>query len=70
MKHPRLNSNLLRLAFIRSKNLWDNIKKSVKETSVTDVLNKMGAVPAGFRESTLGKLKLQGENEYMFDKKF
>jgi hypothetical protein len=34
--------------------------KSVLQTSITDVLNKMGAVPAGFRESTLAKLKQQG----------
>ena len=32
------------------------------QTSVTDILHAMGAVPSGFRESTLAKLASQGES--------
>ncbi|CAH1792184.1 unnamed protein product, partial [Owenia fusiformis] len=36
--------------------LWKKVKAAVKETSATDVLQAMGAVPPGFRQTTLGKL--------------
>ncbi|XP_041353356.1 nephrocystin-1-like [Gigantopelta aegis] len=37
------------------KALWGSIKKAVTETTVSDVLHAMGAVPSGFRMSTLSK---------------
>ncbi len=33
----------------------------ILQTSVTDVLQAMGAVPAGFRETTLGKMATEGK---------
>ncbi len=33
----------------------------VSQTSVTDVLHAMGAVPSGFRDSTLAKKATSGE---------
>ena len=36
------------------------------QTSVTDVLQAMGAVPAGFRESTLVRLGQQSEANFSF----
>ncbi|PIK56910.1 putative nephrocystin-1 [Apostichopus japonicus] len=33
------------------KELWKSVRKSVHETSATDVLSAMGAIPAGFRPS-------------------
>ncbi|KAK2178120.1 hypothetical protein NP493_558g01049 [Ridgeia piscesae] len=44
------------------KNLWSTVRETVKETSVTDVLQAMGAVPAGFRVSTLAKLQQHGQH--------
>ncbi|XP_077989642.1 nephrocystin-1-like [Glandiceps talaboti] len=37
------------------KMLWKGLKAAVTETSVTDVLTAMGAIPAGFRPSTTAK---------------
>ncbi|XP_060561259.1 nephrocystin-1-like isoform X1 [Ruditapes philippinarum] len=45
------------------KQLWGSLKKAVNETSVTDVLHAMGAVPSGFRVSTLGQ-KFNSESIY------
>ncbi|XP_013420887.2 nephrocystin-1-like [Lingula anatina] len=47
------------------KKLWSSIKKSLKETSATDVLHAMGAVPSGFRLPTLGKLYADGDEYTM-----
>ncbi|XP_031564160.1 nephrocystin-1-like [Actinia tenebrosa] len=39
------------------KELWKSLQRGSKqETSVTDVLKALGAMPSGFRSSTLGKL--------------
>ncbi|XP_048583565.1 nephrocystin-1 isoform X2 [Nematostella vectensis] len=39
------------------KQLWNSLKKGSKqETSVTDVLKVMGAMPSGFKSTTLGRL--------------
>ncbi|XP_067942220.1 nephrocystin-1-like [Watersipora subatra] len=38
------------------KALWGSVKKALTETSATDVLHALGAVPAGFREPTCAKL--------------
>ncbi|KAL4237292.1 Nephrocystin-1 [Mactra antiquata] len=46
------------------KQLWSGIRKAVNETSVTDVLHAMGAVPSGFRVSTLGQ-KFNLESIYL-----
>lgn len=40
--------------------LWQSLKKdATQETSATDVLKAMGAMPGGFRSTTLGKLAKQ-----------
>ncbi|XP_033115829.1 nephrocystin-1-like [Anneissia japonica] len=36
--------------------LWKGLRKAVRETSATDVLSAMGAIPSGFRPSTTAKL--------------
>ncbi|CAL1577920.1 unnamed protein product [Knipowitschia caucasica] len=35
---------------------WDTVKKALTEIDATDVLSAMGAIPSGFRPSTLNKL--------------
>ncbi|XP_067681364.1 nephrocystin-1-like isoform X3 [Haliotis asinina] len=45
----------------RAKKLWGGIRKAVKETTVSDVLHAMGAVPSGFRPSTLSRLFNEGD---------
>ncbi|XP_048863353.1 nephrocystin-1 isoform X1 [Brienomyrus brachyistius] len=39
---------------------WDTVRKAITEISATDVLAAMGAIPAGFRPSTLSKLLAEG----------
>ncbi|XP_074662201.1 nephrocystin-1-like isoform X2 [Tubulanus polymorphus] len=39
------------------KMLWKGIKDAIKETSATDVLHALGAIPSGFRQSTLSILQ-------------
>ncbi|XP_071962380.1 nephrocystin-1-like isoform X2 [Antedon mediterranea] len=41
--------------------LWRGLKKAVRETSATDVLSAMGAIPSGFRPSTTAKLLREDE---------
>ncbi|XP_078788629.1 nephrocystin-1 isoform X2 [Oryzias latipes] len=41
---------------------WSTVRKALKEVDATDVLSAMGAIPPGFRPSTLGKL-LEEEGE-------
>ncbi|BFZ07773.1 hypothetical protein BsWGS_10812 [Bradybaena similaris] len=45
--------------------LWGGIKKAVKETTVSDVLHAMGAVPSGFRTSTLCRMFNEGDTYRM-----
>jgi nephrocystin-1 len=40
----------------RGRELWDKVKSAIKQPTVADVLLEMGAIPSGFRTSTLGKL--------------
>ncbi|XP_041921375.1 nephrocystin-1 isoform X2 [Alosa sapidissima] len=39
---------------------WDTVRKAITEIDATDVLSAMGAIPAGFRPSTLSKLLDEG----------
>uniref|UniRef100_A0AAY4BXI3 SH3 domain-containing protein n=1 Tax=Denticeps clupeoides TaxID=299321 RepID=A0AAY4BXI3_9TELE len=39
---------------------WDAVRKAITEIDATDVLSAMGAIPAGFRPSTLSKLLDEG----------
>ncbi|XP_060789229.1 nephrocystin-1 isoform X2 [Neoarius graeffei] len=39
---------------------WDTVRKAVSEIDATDVLSAMGAIPPGFRPSTLSKLLEEG----------
>ncbi|XP_022083112.1 nephrocystin-1-like isoform X2 [Acanthaster planci] len=43
--------------------LWKGLRKAMNETSVTDVLTAMGAIPSGFRPSTTARLLK--EDQYM-----
>ncbi|XP_062509468.1 nephrocystin-1-like [Corticium candelabrum] len=40
----------------RGRELWDKVKSIIKQPSLADVLLGMGAIPSGFRSSTLAKL--------------
>ena len=40
----------------RGRDLWAKLKKTVTQTSLADVLSALGAIPSGFRDSTLAKL--------------
>ncbi|XP_006638545.2 nephrocystin-1 isoform X1 [Lepisosteus oculatus] len=44
-----------------TKSNWDAVRKAVTEISASDVLSAMGAIPAGFRPSTLSKLLEEGK---------
>ncbi|XP_038816743.1 nephrocystin-1 [Salvelinus namaycush] len=39
---------------------WDSVRRAITEIDATDVLSAMGAIPAGFRSSTLSKLLNEG----------
>ncbi|KAI4879068.1 hypothetical protein NFI96_022483, partial [Prochilodus magdalenae] len=39
---------------------WDSIRKAITQIDATDVLSAMGAIPPGFRPSTLSKLLEEG----------
>uniref|UniRef100_A0A8C8FRG5 SH3 domain-containing protein n=1 Tax=Oncorhynchus tshawytscha TaxID=74940 RepID=A0A8C8FRG5_ONCTS len=39
---------------------WDCVRRAITEIDATDVLSAMGAIPAGFRSSTLSKLLDEG----------
>ncbi|KAK2843894.1 hypothetical protein Q7C36_012109 [Tachysurus vachellii] len=39
---------------------WDTVRKAMSEIDATDVLSAMGAIPPGFRPSTLSKLLEEG----------
>ncbi|KAF7670261.1 hypothetical protein LDENG_00027470 [Lucifuga dentata] len=39
---------------------WSTVKKALTEIDATDVLSAMGAIPSGFRPSTLSKLLVEG----------
>uniref|UniRef100_A0A8C2BZI7 Nephronophthisis 1 n=1 Tax=Cyprinus carpio TaxID=7962 RepID=A0A8C2BZI7_CYPCA len=39
---------------------WDTVRKAVTEIDATDVLSAMGAIPPGFRPSTLSRLLEEG----------
>ncbi|CAG5128397.1 unnamed protein product, partial [Candidula unifasciata] len=45
--------------------LWKGIKTAVNETTVSDVLHAMGAVPSGFRASTLCHMFNEGKTYRM-----
>lgn len=40
----------------RGRDLWTKLRKNVNETSLGDVLCALGAIPSGFRDSTMAKL--------------
>ncbi|GAA6066481.1 nephrocystin-1, partial [Tachysurus ichikawai] len=39
---------------------WDTVRKAMSEIDATDVLSAMGAIPPGFRPSTLSKVLEEG----------
>ncbi|XP_018595601.2 nephrocystin-1 isoform X1 [Scleropages formosus] len=39
---------------------WDVVRKAITEMNATDVLSAMGAIPAGFRPSTLSRMLAEG----------
>ncbi|XP_076016379.1 nephrocystin-1 [Genypterus blacodes] len=39
---------------------WSSVRKALSEIDATDVLSVMGAIPSGFRPSTLNKLLMEG----------
>ncbi|XP_064390187.1 nephrocystin-1-like isoform X2 [Halichondria panicea] len=45
-----------------SRDLWAKLKATVTQTSLADVLNALGAIPSGFRDSTLSKLLSSSRN--------
>ncbi|RUS72254.1 hypothetical protein EGW08_019977 [Elysia chlorotica] len=45
----------------RGKKLWGSLRTAITETSVSDVLHAMGAVPSGFRMSTLCRKFNEGD---------
>ncbi|XP_065910611.1 nephrocystin-1-like isoform X2 [Dysidea avara] len=49
----------------KGKELWAKVKSVVKQTSLGDVLNAMGAIPSGFRESTLAYLLAENADYHM-----
>ena len=40
----------------RGRDLWSKLRQTVKQTTLADVLNALGAIPSGFRDSTMSKL--------------
>ncbi|XP_065834088.1 nephrocystin-1-like [Oscarella lobularis] len=48
----------------RSNALWDKLKSSMVQPSLASVLRQMGAVPSGFRSSTLGPLIGEEGSDY------
>lgn len=40
----------------RGRDLWSKLRQTVKQTSLADVLNALGAIPSGFRDSTMANL--------------
>ncbi|KAH9519617.1 Nephrocystin-1 [Bulinus truncatus] len=56
----------------RGKKLWKGLKQALNETTVSDVLHAMGAVPSGFRLSTLCRKFNEGDAyriiNYLFPK--
>lgn len=40
----------------RGRDLWSKLRQYVKQTSLADVLSALGAIPSGFRDSTMTKL--------------
>ena len=51
------NIDIMFISYTRARKLWGSLKSKIVDdehvTSVTDVLTAMGAVPSGFRMSTL-----------------
>lgn len=45
------------------KELWKSVRRSIHETSATDVLTAMGAMPAGFRQSLTARLLKNEQNK-------
>lgn len=45
---------------LRTLHNWDTIRRAITEIDATDVLSAMGAIPPGFRTSTLSKLLDEG----------
>uniref|UniRef100_A0A8C9VET8 Nephronophthisis 1 n=1 Tax=Scleropages formosus TaxID=113540 RepID=A0A8C9VET8_SCLFO len=53
--------SLLLFIFSRSHHSnWDVVRKAITEMNATDVLSAMGAIPAGFRPSTLSRMLAEG----------
>lgn len=48
----------------RGRDLWAKLRQTVKQNSLADVLSALGAIPAGFRDSTLAKL-LKDSREFL-----
>lgn len=49
----------------RGRDLWSKLRQNVKQTSLADVLNALGAIPSGFRESTMAKLLADSRKHVM-----
>uniref|UniRef100_A0A3P8R925 SH3 domain-containing protein n=1 Tax=Astatotilapia calliptera TaxID=8154 RepID=A0A3P8R925_ASTCA len=49
----------LKVQNLASHSNWSTVKKALSEIDATDVLSAMGAIPSGFRPSTLNKLLVE-----------
>uniref|UniRef100_A0A3Q0S2E8 Nephronophthisis 1 n=1 Tax=Amphilophus citrinellus TaxID=61819 RepID=A0A3Q0S2E8_AMPCI len=60
LKVQKLNFNFLVFFVDRATHFhWCTVKKALTEIDATDVLSAMGAIPSGFRPSTLNKLLVE-----------
>ncbi|KAM4607413.1 nephrocystin-1 [Polymixia lowei] len=48
----------------QSTSIWSTVRKALTEIDATDVLSAMGAIPSGFRPSTLNKLLVEEGQTY------
>ena len=48
----------------RGRDLWSKLRQTVKQTTLADVLNALGAIPSGFRDSTMSNLLQDSRKSY------